>query len=85
MFKHKKVYTLEYIVTIFYFILQIEADFEILYPGKDLSIFNNWETFFQKVKSLKAPSIIKNKDPVLDDILIKLEDETVNLTEGNIK
>lgn len=45
-------------------------------------LFDNWHNFFQKVKSVKAPQITKNKDSVLDDILSKLEEESENLTEG---
>lgn len=45
-------------------------------------LLNNWGSFVQKVKLLKTPQLIRNKDPVLEDILSTLEEESEKLSEG---
>lgn len=45
-------------------------------------LLNNWDSFVQKVNLLKTPQLIRNKDPVLEDILSTLEEESEKLSEG---
>ncbi|CAG9822095.1 unnamed protein product [Phaedon cochleariae] len=49
---------------------EIETDFELMHPGKDLLLLTNWDTFYNKVELLKKSQVGK-EDPILEDILNK--------------
>jgi len=52
-----------------YYSLQIELDFEQLYPGEDLILFTNFELFKTKIPNLIRKNKYRRIDSLVDEIL----------------
>lgn len=61
-------------------VFQIEHDFSVLYPEKELLLLRDWENFFNNIVELKKQDLKENKDPTLTELFSHLENE--NLPEG---